>query len=221
MSRIIVVVCAHNEADNIADMVREWASVGDVLVVDDGSTDETATVAKKARATVIANAEDAQYGDGIRMGFYHLFSGYKNTSEYDTIITVNAGRTHPMPAGLAKAIHAVQCPEPRIVFGWRRNMNLVSLVCGLIIELMTDGVIKDYSSFRVMNRAAAEKMLPHLPNFGRDVYSFCPQFCYVAWKLGIGIDHLLITRIPKKSSLNLVKFLKAIGGMMRICYIWR
>lgn len=215
MSRILVCIPAHNEADNIADMVREWATVGDVLVVDDGSTDGTWQIASEAGAGYYINPVDSQYGDGITKGF----SEYFQYGDWDTIITVNAGRTHPMPVGIAHAISAVQCPEPRIVFGWRRKMNIVSFTCGLIMELMTNSAVKDYSSFRVMNRAAVEKMLPHLPNFGRDVYTFCPQFCYVSWKLGINIDHLLITRIPKKSSLNLWKFLTAGIGLVRIW--WR
>ncbi|MCJ7619142.1 MAG: glycosyltransferase, partial [Anaerolineae bacterium] len=63
--RILIVVPAYNEAQNIGTVigsVREVVPTADVLVVDDGSPDGTAAVARQAGARVISLPFNLGYG---------------------------------------------------------------------------------------------------------------------------------------------------------------
>jgi len=69
-AKILICVPAYNEAERIADVVsksRQYAD--DVIVYDDGSTDDTYQVALSAGATVIRNPDNKGYGVAIRSLF--------------------------------------------------------------------------------------------------------------------------------------------------------
>lgn len=52
---LTVVIAARNEAHNIAECVASVAFAGEILVVEDGSSDDTAALARDAGAMVISN----------------------------------------------------------------------------------------------------------------------------------------------------------------------
>ena len=65
---ILIVIPAYNEAAAIARVVEGALAHGPVLVVDDGSTDETAARAEAAGATVIGHPRRLGKGQAIRTG---------------------------------------------------------------------------------------------------------------------------------------------------------
>lgn len=68
---VVAIVPAHNEQDRIGATVtalRAVASVDDVLVVDDASTDDTAARARAAGASVLRLARNAGKGGALRAG---------------------------------------------------------------------------------------------------------------------------------------------------------
>ena len=67
---VCALIPAYNEAATIARVVRGCAPhVAEVLVVDDGSGDDTARLAEDAGATVIIHKRNAGKGAAIRTGF--------------------------------------------------------------------------------------------------------------------------------------------------------
>ncbi|MFH0829546.1 MAG: glycosyltransferase family 2 protein [Candidatus Aenigmatarchaeota archaeon] len=73
MLKIAALVPAFNEEKNIAELVRgckPWADI--VLVVDDGSKDRTAELAKAAGAEVVKHGSNRGKGEGLRTGFTAL-----------------------------------------------------------------------------------------------------------------------------------------------------
>lgn len=70
-----VVVAAYNEATTIgpvvSDLRRRWPNV---LVVDDGSTDETAAAALRAGAEVVSHAINRGQGAALQTGFVHALA---------------------------------------------------------------------------------------------------------------------------------------------------
>ncbi len=67
---ILVCIPAYNEATSIADIVKRAANyASEVIVYDDGSTDNTVEVAKAAGASVIRNRRNKGYGVAIRRLF--------------------------------------------------------------------------------------------------------------------------------------------------------
>ena len=72
--RTLVFIPAWNEADSVATViadVREHLPDADVLVVDDGSTDETAARAAEAGATVAALPFNQGLGAALQTGYLY------------------------------------------------------------------------------------------------------------------------------------------------------
>jgi len=67
---ILVGIPAYNEADTVGDVVHDASEyVDEVLVVDDGSSDETARRARKAGATVVEHDRNRGYGQALKTVF--------------------------------------------------------------------------------------------------------------------------------------------------------
>jgi glycosyltransferase involved in cell wall biosynthesis len=68
-SRIAIVIPALNEARTIASVVARVAAYGVPLVVDDGSRDDTAALARAAGADVVSHAVNRGYDEALNSGF--------------------------------------------------------------------------------------------------------------------------------------------------------
>ncbi len=83
----LAIVPAHNEAGAIGRTVaeiRRWAPDFDVLVVDDGSTDDTATLAGAAGATVLVLPFNLGIGGAMQAGYlYALEHGHEVAVQVD------------------------------------------------------------------------------------------------------------------------------------------
>lgn len=105
-SRVLVVVPAWNEEQSVAATIHEIRRASpdyDVVVIDDGSTDGTATVAAGAGATVLRLPFNLGVGGAMRTGFtYAARNGYRRAIQVDAdgqhdpadIATVLAGLEH-------------------------------------------------------------------------------------------------------------------------------
>jgi len=89
-ARILVCVPAFNEAKNISDIVIKSKKYADeIIVYDDGSTDNTEQIAKSAGATVIRSPENKGYGVAIRS----LFQAAKEKGA-DIMVTLDSDGQH-------------------------------------------------------------------------------------------------------------------------------
>jgi glycosyltransferase involved in cell wall biosynthesis len=91
---VSVILPAFNEREGIAAVASEISSVlaqtgieHELIVVDDGSTDDTAEQAEKAGAEVLSLPENRGYGAAIQAGVAH--------STHDTIAILDADGTYP------------------------------------------------------------------------------------------------------------------------------
>lgn len=90
--RTLVIVPAWNESRNVGNTVREilaQTDAYDVVVVDDGSTDDTAQVARDAGARVLVLPFNMGVGGAMRTGFT-----YAQRHGYDRAIQVDADGQH-------------------------------------------------------------------------------------------------------------------------------
>lgn len=85
--RTLVIMPAWNEEVVIGDTVREVFATHpwiDLLVVDDGSTDRTAAVAREAGATVLTLPYNMGVGGALRTGFKYAWNnGYEQAIQVD------------------------------------------------------------------------------------------------------------------------------------------
>ena len=83
----LAVVPAYNEAATVASVIRalhENAPAFDVVVIDDGSTDETARVAADAGARVVTHPFNLGIGGAVQSGFrFALENGYQYMVQVD------------------------------------------------------------------------------------------------------------------------------------------
>lgn len=86
---ILLLIPAYNEAERIPAVIKASTAYGPVLVVDDGSKDQTSAVAREAGAEVLRQEPNQGKGAAIIRGFkYGLEHGY------DAVLTLDADGQH-------------------------------------------------------------------------------------------------------------------------------
>ena len=114
--RTLVFIPAWNEADSVAAViveVRERLPDADVLVVDDGSTDATATRAAEAGATVASLPFNQGLGAALQTGYLYALRG-----GYDFCAHLDADGQHP-PADVGRLLEEVYADRADLVIGSR------------------------------------------------------------------------------------------------------
>jgi glycosyltransferase involved in cell wall biosynthesis len=116
MPRILVLIPTYNEGANIAaviDGIRQAAPEGDILVVNDGSRDDTAAAAAAAGATVISHPFNMGYGVAIQTGYK-----YAAARGYDFLVQIDGDGQHD-PAYIPRLLAPVLAGETDFVIGSR------------------------------------------------------------------------------------------------------
>lgn len=159
--RVLVIIPAYNEAETIQEVVESiYALEGeyDVLVVNDGSSDETGTVVKGLdRAHLIELPYNLGIGSTMQTGFkYALRSGYGFAVQCD------GDGQHPVDA-IPALVERVQKGDADLVIGSRYVADTSyqpsfsrrvgkSLLSRLVDALIGGGITDTTSGFRCMNR---------------------------------------------------------------------
>jgi len=173
----VVVIPAHNEANNIANLVAQAKEYGKVIVVDDGSTDRTAVEAALAGAIVLSNPPGSQYGDGFMRGVSAALSyGAKQ------IVTMDAGGSHD-PNDLSVLLRHLVLPY-MVVIGTRGtegakisqplHRRLLTKAATYAMYRLTGQTIYDYSSFRAFTCNSARVVLSVAKDLPKRCHVFNP-----------------------------------------------
>jgi len=90
--KIYILIPAYNEATGIADVISNLKNSGyeNILLVDDGSKDDTATIAKKAGAEVLNLVINRGQGAVLKAGIEYLRENHKP----DVVVTFDADGQH-------------------------------------------------------------------------------------------------------------------------------
>lgn len=167
--RVLVVMPAWNEAETVGNTVREVLSLNepyDVLVVNDGSTDNTAAVASEAGATVLQLPFNLGVGGAMRAGFK-----YAVRMGYDTVIQVDADGQHD-PADIRRVLEGLNNADIAIGarFAERGGYRVsgprkwaMQFLAGVISRLAGTRLTDVTSGFRAGNTKALAQYLDHYP----------------------------------------------------------
>lgn len=164
--RIALVIPALNEAATIAAVVKGAMRHGTCVVVDDGSTDTTADVARMAGAIVVSHATNRGYDAALESGCKAA-----STISCDAIITLDAdGQHNPALLGLfvealsngADMVLGVRNQRPRIaehVFAWYTSwrFGIEDPLCGM--KAYRIGVYKALGHFDRQGSIGTELMV--------------------------------------------------------------
>jgi glycosyltransferase involved in cell wall biosynthesis len=159
--RIVALIPGYNEGPRIGSVVRATLQHLPVIVVDDGSSDDTAARAREAGATVIEQRPNQGKGVALRTGFSRAIA-----AGYDAALTLDADGQHDpaeIPAFLAA--WAMEGP-PELVIG-RRNFRrmpplrrLSNVLGGRAFSWAVGRPIPDnQSGFRLVSRRLMEVTL--------------------------------------------------------------
>ncbi len=112
--KICAVIPAYNSEATISEIVEKTRrQIDHIVIVDDGSTDETAHLAENAGAYVIKISTNRGKGNALRMAFrYALANGY------DAVITLDADLQHD-PAEISSFVTRYESDKVEIIVGNR------------------------------------------------------------------------------------------------------
>jgi glycosyltransferase involved in cell wall biosynthesis len=112
----LLVIPALNEARSIAQVIRGVRDSGaevDVLVIDDGSRDDTARIARESGAAVVSHPFNLGYGAALQTGYK-----YAVRAGYGTVVQMDADGQHD-PADIPRLLAPVCGGEADLVIGSR------------------------------------------------------------------------------------------------------
>ncbi|MHC4599144.1 MAG: glycosyltransferase family 2 protein, partial [Planctomycetota bacterium] len=100
--RIVAVIPAYNEEERIADVVRRTLAVCELLVVDDGSSDRTAALAREAGAEVMNLSPNRGKTTALDAGFRRALS-----RGAEAVVTLDADGQH-RPEEIPRFVEAAE-----------------------------------------------------------------------------------------------------------------
>jgi len=174
MSRLLAIVPALNEAGSIAETVseiREHAADFDVLVVDDGSTDDTSAIAQAAGARVISMPFNVGIGGAVQCGYL-----YARDNHYDVAVQVDGDGQHD-PRDIPRLLAALAADPPvdmitgsrfLIADGGYRSSPLrrvgIRMFAALMSVITRQRVTDATSGFRMSGRSGIELFARDYPH---------------------------------------------------------
>ncbi|MFL5676650.1 MAG: glycosyltransferase family 2 protein [Chloroflexota bacterium] len=160
METILALIPGYQEGPRIAAVVEGARAHLPVVVVDDGSTDDTALQAELAGATVLRQVPNAGKGAAIRMGFRHALD-----HGAVAVVTLDADGQHD-PAEIPTFLAAFEAGRPELIIG-RRDFGSMPLVRrlsntlgGLVFSAAVGRRIPDnQSGYRLIGRQLMTALL--------------------------------------------------------------
>ncbi|MBN2831351.1 MAG: glycosyltransferase family 2 protein [Candidatus Omnitrophica bacterium] len=119
--RVCVVIPAYNELGHIASLIRDIKNYHlDILVIDDGSSDNTFGITKDYQVNAMLNLNNQGKGASLIKGFKYALE-----NNFDAVITMDADGQH-LPEDLPLFIEAANSPDTNIIIG-NRMLNTAGM----------------------------------------------------------------------------------------------
>jgi dolichol-phosphate mannosyltransferase len=212
MARTLVVIPAYNEAENIGRIiprVLEQDPSIDVLVVDDGSPDGTATLVKglqqgQPRIHLIERPGKLGLGTAYVAGFkFALARGYDFVFEMDSDLSHNPKeiprfldrmRDHDLVVGsrYSNGVRVLNWPMQRLLLSYSANVY-TKLITGLPLSDATGG-------FKCFRREVLQAI--DLDRVKSNGYAFQIEMSYKAWKKGFRLAETPIVFLDRRSGIS-------------------
>ncbi len=162
--KVLIIIPAFNEEKSLGKLLKSISSIvprKDVLVVDDGSQDKTAIIAKRAGCRVLSQKTNQGKGLALRAGFaFALKSGY------DAVITMDADGQHD-PSEIPKFLKSFKKSGADFIIGTReQNLSempflrfLVNKTTSLVTSILAGVRIHDsQSGYRLIRSILIKKI---------------------------------------------------------------
>jgi len=157
-----VIIPTHNECLTIARLVSEIRALSlDVVVVDDGSTDNTAACAQKEGAFVLHNSRNQGKGRALAQGFEYFLK-----HDFDAALTMDGDGQH-LPQDIPQFLSKAESDCAGLIIGNRmsdrRNMPFVRVLTNkfmswIISRIVRQKIADSQCGFRLIKRRLLEMM---------------------------------------------------------------
>ena len=208
MKRVCVVVPAYNEATVIADVIRSAKQVFakakglsiDIVVVNDGSKDNTSEEARKGGATVIDHVLNSGAGGATLTGL-----AYARHNSYDIAATMDADGQHA-PEDVLNGIKQLDRDGSGLLIGSRlinsEGMSKTKILGNKGLSFITKllfgiNVTDSQSGLRIYSRNAIENL-----DWKTTGYEFCSEMIWRARQLNLSIAEYPIEAIYTDYSMS-------------------
>ncbi|MGE3269816.1 MAG: glycosyltransferase family 2 protein [Chloroflexota bacterium] len=216
--KIIAVIPAFNEERAIGSVVlKVLPFVEEAIVIDDGSADATADIARRAGATVVRHETNQGKGVALRTGFRHARDRHA-----DAIVTLDADGQH-MPSEIPFVAQPVLEDRADIVVGSRyleptSDVPLARIWGHRVFNFITNRssgvtVTDSQSGFRAFSSRALENL-----TFSSDSFSVESEMQFLARQAGLRLVEVpIVIRYDDPPKRNVfVQGLVVLNGIMRL-----
>ena len=153
-----ILIPAFNAAQSLGSLLEKIPqNIGDgcIVVVDDGSSDDTSRIAADAGAVVIRHERNRGKGAALRSGFDYVLASTRS----DSVLTMDADLQHD-PAEISKFLVAWESGRTDIILGCRRfgrgmpiHRILSNTITSSLVSARTGARIRDsQTGFRLIAR---------------------------------------------------------------------
>ena len=193
--KIAVVIPAYCEEKHVGEVVlRTRAHLDHVLVVDDGSTDQTALHAREAGAEVIVHPKNRGKGETIKTGLRYWFD-----RGFDFVIILDADGQH-RPEEIDRFVAATAPPtQSKFLIGNRmKDVSRMPLVRRIVNRYMSEKISRvcgqhipdTQCGFRMLHRQLIPDMLG-----GAERFDYETEMLIFASRKGYRIDSVPISTV--------------------------
>jgi len=194
-SQTAAIIPAYQDEKHIGDIVRRTRErLGHVLVIDDGSTDQTAQCARKAGAEVIVHDENRGKGEAIKTGLGHWFD-----REITWMILLDSDGQH-LPEEIDRFVAAAAAAtRPSFFIGNRMNdLAGMPFIRRVVNRYMSRGISRvciqeipdTQCGFRMLDR----QLIPELLGGGHR-FDYETEVLIIASRKGYRIESVPITTV--------------------------
>jgi glycosyltransferase involved in cell wall biosynthesis len=219
-TRVVAVVPAFNEEaviGKVVDEIREADPRLEVVVVDDASSDETATVARERGATVLRLPFNVGIGGAVQTGFKYALE-----HEYPLAVRLDGDGQHdareipkllaPVETGEANLVIGSRFVEPggsyRPPFGRRIGIGLFA---GLVSLLARQRVTDTTSGFVALDRLGIELFAREYPHDYPEV-----EATLVALRSGLRLTHVQVEMRERETGSSSITFVRSLYYIVKV-----
>ena len=158
--KILALIPAYNEGIHIKKVITESLTHLPVLVVDDGSKDNTVELVKETAAEVVLVKPNQGKGNALKTGFRWALE-----QDYDGVLTLDADGQHD-PQEIPLFLHSLEKENADLIIGCRNFSEMPfsrkfanSFGKILFSWAMRQPIEDNQSGYRYISKALIEKML--------------------------------------------------------------